>query len=105
VIPPESVLSAEDNGLSLFVGAFGTHIVIDHYSQLERVLRGLTRVIFSMRASEPAIPAVQSYWKKCISSNIINNELITDIFCRNLERYLQGRFDEMENILDKARMY
>lgn len=32
-------------------------------------------------------------------------ELITDIFCRNLERYLQGRFDEMENILDKARMY
>ena len=33
------------------------------------------------------------------------NQLITDIFCRNLERYLQGRFDEMENILDKARMY
>ena len=32
-------------------------------------------------------------------------ELITYIFCRNLERYLQGRFDEMENILDKARMY
>lgn len=33
------------------------------------------------------------------------NELITDIFCRNLERYLQGRFDDMENVLDKVRMY
>ena len=33
------------------------------------------------------------------------NALITDIFCRNLERYLAGRFNEMENILDKARLY
>jgi len=33
------------------------------------------------------------------------NELITDIFCRNLDRYLGGRIDEMENVLDKARMY
>ena len=33
------------------------------------------------------------------------NELITDIFCRNLELYLQGRFSEMENVIDKTRMY
>jgi hypothetical protein len=61
VIPPESFLSTEDNGLSLIVGAFGTHIANDHYSQLEPVLRGLTRVIFSMSASEPAKPANQAY--------------------------------------------
>ncbi len=39
------------------------------------------------------------------STVVRENELITDIFCRNLERYLQGRFDNMENVLDKARMY
>lgn len=33
------------------------------------------------------------------------NELITALFCRNLERYLAGRIDEMENVLDKARLY
>ncbi len=33
------------------------------------------------------------------------NELITGIFCRNLKRYLDGRFDDMENTLNKMRMY
>ncbi len=33
------------------------------------------------------------------------NALITGIFCRNLELFLEGRDNEMENLLDKARMY
>ena len=33
------------------------------------------------------------------------NERIVDIFCHNLECYLDGRLDEMKNVLDKARMY
>ena len=33
------------------------------------------------------------------------NGKITDIFCHNLRCYLQGRRGDMQNILDKARMY
>lgn len=33
------------------------------------------------------------------------NERITDIFCHNLRCYLEGRREEMRNILDKARLY
>lgn len=33
------------------------------------------------------------------------NDRITDIFCHNLECYLDGRFGDMRNVLDKARMY
>ena len=33
------------------------------------------------------------------------NTLITEILCRNPERALAGRFDEMVNILDKAWLY
>lgn len=33
------------------------------------------------------------------------NDRIVDIFCRNLECYLDGRFGDMKNVLDKDRMY
>ncbi|MBX6342172.1 MAG: D-2-hydroxyacid dehydrogenase [Thermomicrobiaceae bacterium] len=33
------------------------------------------------------------------------NAKITDIFCHNLRCFLEGRVDEMRNVLDKARMY
>ncbi len=33
------------------------------------------------------------------------NAKITDIFCHNLRCFLDGRVDEMRNVLDKARMY
>ncbi len=33
------------------------------------------------------------------------NRRIVDIFCHNLECYLDGRLDDMKNVLDKARMY
>ena len=33
------------------------------------------------------------------------NKLIADIFCHNLRCYVDGRLDEMTNVLDKARMY
>jgi phosphoglycerate dehydrogenase-like enzyme len=33
------------------------------------------------------------------------NGKITDIFCHNLQCYLDGRMDEMQNILDKSRLY
>lgn len=33
------------------------------------------------------------------------NALITGIFCRNLRRYLDGHINDMENVLDKTRMY
>ena len=33
------------------------------------------------------------------------NELVAEIFCHNLRCYLDGRFEAMRNILDKARMY
>ena len=33
------------------------------------------------------------------------NERITEIFCHNLRCYLDGRLDEMRNVLDKLRLY
>ena len=33
------------------------------------------------------------------------NSKITDIFCHNLRCYVDGRFNDMRNVLDKARMY
>lgn len=33
------------------------------------------------------------------------NERITDIFCHNLECYLEGRVADMRNVLDKPRLY
>ena len=33
------------------------------------------------------------------------NRKITDIFCHNLRCYIDGRLDDMQNVLDKARMY
>jgi phosphoglycerate dehydrogenase-like enzyme len=33
------------------------------------------------------------------------NAKITEIFCRNLRCYLDGRIDEMSPVLDKQRMY
>lgn len=33
------------------------------------------------------------------------NGKITEIFCRNLRHYLDGRFDQMSPVLDKQRMY
>ncbi|MEZ4570157.1 MAG: NAD(P)-dependent oxidoreductase [Thermomicrobiales bacterium] len=33
------------------------------------------------------------------------NGRITDIFCHNLRCYLDGRLDDMQNVLDKQRMY
>jgi len=33
------------------------------------------------------------------------NQIITDIFCHNLKCYLEGRTGDMNNILDKSRMY
>lgn len=39
------------------------------------------------------------------STSYSENRKITDIFCHNLACYLDGRFGEMWNVLDKARMY
>ena len=33
------------------------------------------------------------------------NRKITDIFCHNLRCYIEGRLDDMQNVLDKARLY
>jgi phosphoglycerate dehydrogenase-like enzyme len=33
------------------------------------------------------------------------NQMIADIFCHNLRCYVDGRLDEMTNVLDKPRMY
>ncbi len=33
------------------------------------------------------------------------NRKITDIFCHNLRCYIEGRIDDMRNVLDKVRMY
>ncbi len=33
------------------------------------------------------------------------NAKITDIFCHNLAAYLDGRLDEMKNVLNKELMY
>lgn len=40
-----------------------------------------------------------------VSTAYSENRKITDIFCHNLECFLDGRVDEMRNVLDKARMY
>ncbi len=63
-------------------------------------------------ATEP-LPADSPLWEM---SNVLvsphsgstatsENGKITDIFCHNLRCFLDGRFDEMRNVLDKARLY
>ncbi|MBT3359576.1 MAG: D-2-hydroxyacid dehydrogenase [Rhodospirillales bacterium] len=41
------------------------------------------------------------------SASTVNSEnaKITDIFCHNIRCYLDGRLDDMRNVLDKARMF
>lgn len=38
-------------------------------------------------------------------TSLSENRKITDIFCHNLGCYVEGRVDEMRNVLDKARLY
>ena len=33
------------------------------------------------------------------------NRKITEIFCHNLRCYLDGRVEDMQNVLDKTRLY
>lgn len=39
------------------------------------------------------------------STSTSENGKITDIFCHNLACFIDGRFDEMRNVLDKTRLY
>ncbi len=39
------------------------------------------------------------------STSTSENSKITDIFCHNLECFIEGRVDDMRNVLDKTRLY
>ncbi len=63
-------------------------------------------------ATEP-LPAYSPLWDMpnvlvsphSASTVAAENRRIVDIFCRNIECYLDGRLGDMTNVLDKSRMY
>lgn len=87
--------------------------VVDE-SELTNALRS-GKVAFAaldVFATEP-LPADSPLWEMenvlvsphSGSTSTSENGKITEIFCHNLECFIDGRFDEMRNVLDKARLY
>ncbi len=87
--------------------------VIDEPALIEALRTG--RVGFAaldVFAVEP-LPASSPLWDMpnvivsphSASTAASENGKITDIFCRNLGCYLEGRHDDMVNVLDKTRFY
>ena len=88
-------------------------VVIDEAAMIEALQNG--KIAFAgldVFRTEP-LPPESPLWS--LPNVLINphsastapseNARITDIFCRNLRLYLDGRFDEMSPLLDKLRMY
>lgn len=88
-------------------------LVIDEGAMIEALRSG--KIAFAgldVFATEP-LPADSPLWDMpnvlvsphSASTVVRENERISDIFCHNLRCYLDGRLDEMRNVLDKPRLY
>ena len=87
--------------------------VVDEPALIEALRSGhVAFAALDVFATEP-LPADSPLWDMenvlvsphSASTVATENDRIVDIFCHNLECYLDGRFDDMKNVLDKARMY
>ena len=87
--------------------------VVDHAALLDSLQSG--RIAFAgldVFETEP-LPPESPFWDlpnvlvnpHSASTAFSENQKITDILCHNLRCYLDGRFHEMRNVLDKQRMY
>ncbi len=87
--------------------------VVDHAALLKHLRSG--KIAFAgldVFDTEP-LPADSPFWDlpnvminpHSASTAFSENQKITDLLCHNLRCYLEGRFDDMHNVLDKQRMY
>ncbi len=87
--------------------------VVDHAALLDSLQNG--KIAFAgldVFDKEP-LPPDSPFWDlpnvlidpHSASTAFSENQKITDILCHNLRCYLDGRTDEMKNVLDKRRMY
>ena len=87
--------------------------VVDHVALLKHLQSG--KIAFAgldVFDTEP-LPADSPFWDlpnvminpHSASTAFSENQKITDLLCHNLRCYLDGRFDDMRNVLDKHRMY
>ena len=87
--------------------------VIDHAAMLDALKSG--KIGFAgLDVFEPEpMPADSPFWDlpnvlinpHSASTAFSENQKITDILCHNLRCMLDDRYDEMQNVLDKRRMY
>ena len=87
--------------------------VVDEDALLEALKSGkISYAGLDVFRSEP-LPPDSPFWDQpnalisphSASTAYGENGRITDIFCHNLRCYLDGRLDDMQNVLDKQRMY
>lgn len=87
--------------------------VVDEDAMLDALMSGkIAFAALDVFRTEP-LPPDSPFWDlpnvlinpHSASTAYSENQKITDIFCHNLECFLDGRFSEMRNVLDKARMY
>jgi phosphoglycerate dehydrogenase-like enzyme len=96
----------------LFVNIARGQVVVE--PELEKALQSgkIAFAALDVFATEP-LPADSALWDMpnvliCPHSGstaVSENRKITEIFCHNLSCYLDGRFEEMRNVLDKSRLY
>ncbi len=88
-------------------------LVIDELALIEKLRAGTIAFAgLDVFATEP-LPADSPLWDlpnvlispHSMSTVARENERIADIFCHNLMCYLDGRVDDMRNVLDKSRLY
>jgi phosphoglycerate dehydrogenase-like enzyme len=106
-----SALNAMRDGVILINIARGPVVVeADLVAALESGKVGFAAL--DVFTTEP-LPADSPFWgmknvmvsAQSGSTAFSENGKITDIFCHNLACFLDGRWDEMRNVLDKARLY
>ncbi len=87
--------------------------VVDEEALLDAITSGkIAFAALDVFQTEP-LPADHPFWgfpnvmvsPHSASTSYSENAKITDIFCHNLTCFVEGRYDEMRNVLDKERMY
>jgi phosphoglycerate dehydrogenase-like enzyme len=91
----------------------GRGAVVDEAAMIERLRDGSIGFAALDVFEEEPLPVDSPLWDlpnvlispHCSANAPRENERITDIFVRNLPLFLQGRYDEMSPVLDKAQLY